>query len=202
MPASATAARVQSAPQPIELSEIFREHYGSVWSVVRRSGVRSADVDDVVQEVFLVIQRRLPGFEGRSSIRTWVLAVAYRVTIAHLRKHRSRATHGVPELPVSVPQQPDEATAQREAVLLLDTLLGKLDAKKRIVFTLIEIEELSAPEVAEALGVKLNTVYSRLRLARRDFERALARHQAAVRSLPRDTTTGAAPGRGRPEGER
>jgi RNA polymerase sigma-70 factor (ECF subfamily) len=73
---------------------------------------------------------------------------------------------------------PDQQLARREAARAVVEILDEMDAEKREVFALMEVEQLSAPEVAELLGVPLNTIYSRLRLARARFEQALARRAA------------------------
>jgi RNA polymerase sigma-70 factor (ECF subfamily) len=75
-------------------------------------------------------------------------------------------------------QSPDDQTAQAEGVRLLHKLLDELDDEKRAVFVLAELEQMSAPEIADAISVNLNTVYARLRAARRDFEQAVAREKA------------------------
>lgn len=178
-------ARIDTPPCVPSFDQLYDEHFDFVWRSVRRLGVREAAMDDAVQEVFLVVHRRLPEFEGRSSLKTWLYGIAVNVArnIA-----RTQARRGAEELPVSVEDTrtpgPARHAENREAVALLYRLLDKLDEPKREVFVLAELEQLSAPDIAEALGVNLNTVYSRLRAARRDFEAALQRHRAAVGGTP------------------
>jgi len=148
--------------------------------------VPSATVDDVVQEVFVVVHRRLSEFEARSSLKTWLYGIVLRVVREHRRTLRRRAPHMLSSVHsvelTHVPEQrgvaPDEAAANAEAARIVEQILDVLDEEKREVFVLAELEELSAPEIAEALGVKLNTVYSRLRVARQEFAAAAARHRA------------------------
>ncbi|HEX4338588.1 MAG TPA: sigma-70 family RNA polymerase sigma factor [Polyangiaceae bacterium] len=159
---------------------IYEEHFDFVWRSLRRLGVPDAQLDDAVQDVFVVVHRRLPEFEGRSTIKTWLFGIALRVASALRRSAARRPTEPLVEDP------PDEhagldADAQREAseaARLVHRLLDSLDDDRRAVFVLTELEEMTAPEISAALGVNLNTVYSRLRLARRDFDAALARHRA------------------------
>ncbi len=123
----------------------------------------------------MVVHRQLAAFEGRSSVKTWVFGIALRVARDHRRLLRRKGGHA--PLDARIPDggpSPIEALARSEAVRTLDRILGTLDEDKRAVFVLAEIEQLTAPEIAGALGVKLNTVYSRLRAARREVEAALS----------------------------
>jgi RNA polymerase sigma-70 factor (ECF subfamily) len=161
-----------------QLAELYREHFEFVWRSLRRLGVRESAIDDALQEVFLVVYRRLPGFEGSTGHRAWLFAIALRVARESRRRDR-RLWLEEPVAAVAATVNPDDGAALRQRVQLLDTLLGQLSDEQREVFVMAEVEDLSAPEIAEAIGVKLNTVYSRLRLGRQRFERALARYHAA-----------------------
>jgi RNA polymerase sigma-70 factor (ECF subfamily) len=167
------------ASAPLTAAALFHEHGAFVWRLIRRLGVAEADADDVCQEVFVTVHRRLSQFEGRSSPRTWLYGIAVRVASDHRKRtvarHESGPEH-VPE-PVVRPHQEDDL-ALREARALLDRLLGALDDAKRAVFVLYEIEELSMSDVARTLGCPLQTAYSRLHAARRDIEAALRRLRA------------------------
>ncbi len=186
MGAAATVERLGAAApsgearRALRLEEIYESCFDFVWRSARRMGVAEASVDDVVQEVFLVAHRRLADFEGRSSIKTWLFSILLRVVSDHRRTLRRKG--GLAPLPPTLVADeadcPAGKTEQREAVRVLHSLLATLDEDKRAVFVLAELEQLTAPEIADALGVNLNTVYSRLRAARRDFERALERHRA------------------------
>src|SRR6185437_8084289 len=154
--------------------EVYDEIFGFVWRSLRRLGVPEASIDDAVQDVFVVVHRRLADFEGRSSLKTWVFGIALRVARDHARTARRKG--GLLPLDERIPDaapDPAESLVRSEAVRELDRILGTLDEDKRAVFVLAEIEQMSAPEIAEALGVNVNTVYSRLRAARREVEAAL-----------------------------
>ena len=164
---------------PPRLEELYHAHFDFVWRSARRLGVADGAVDDVVQEVFLVAHRRIASFEGRSSPKSWLFGILVRVASDHRRRQRRKG--GLAPLPEALPDEsrsPAKLTAERERVRLLHRLLDSLDEDKRAVFVLAELEQMTAPEIAEALGVKLNTVYSRLRAARKAFDAALARHRA------------------------
>jgi RNA polymerase sigma-70 factor (ECF subfamily) len=163
-------------------SAFYEAHFDSIWRGLRRLGVAEASLDDAAQEVFLIAFRRIDRFEGRSTLRTWLFGIA--VMVAR-RFHEGRAAHAVAELPESLPDLealgPHESLDQAEAVRRLYRILDQLDADKRAVFVMAELSEMTAPEIAEATRAPLNTVYSRLRAARRDFDAALKRLRAQER---------------------
>jgi RNA polymerase sigma-70 factor (ECF subfamily) len=166
------------APEPpghVEIAALYREFFLFVWRSLRRLGVRESSLDDAVQDVFLVAHRKLANFEGRSTHKVWLFAIAIRVASEHRR--RDARLHLDEQAAASGRAYPEPTLEARRRVELLDQLLATLDPSQREVFVMTEVEGFSAPEIAEALGVKLNTVYSRLRLARARFERALARHR-------------------------
>jgi RNA polymerase sigma-70 factor (ECF subfamily) len=166
---------------------VYEQTFDFAWRSARRLGVAASAVDDIVQDAFVVVHRRLPEFEGRSSLKTWIFGILLRVVSDHRRTLRRKG--GLSELPhedvlASSGALPTDALEKREAADLLHALLDELDDEKRTVFVLAELEELAAPEIAEALGIPVNTVYSRLRAAREGFERSLARHRAREQSAP------------------
>src|SRR5262249_3744841 len=137
-------------------------------------------LDDAAQDVFVVVHRRLPEFDGKS-LRGWLYAIAVRVASDYRRSAAQRGTLPLDEALVDPAPDPARQSELSESVRLLHALLAELDEAKRAVFVLGELEELSAPEIAEALGVNLNTVYSRLRAARAEFDAAFGRRRAAER---------------------
>jgi RNA polymerase sigma-70 factor (ECF subfamily) len=155
--------------------ELYAEYFRAIWRTLRRLGVEPGQLDDAAQDVFVVVHRRLSEFDGRS-LRGWLYAIAVRVASDHRRGAAQRRTLPLTEaLPDPAPD-PARATELTESVRLLHALLAELDEPKRTVFVLGELEELSAPEIAEALGENLNTVYARLRAARARFDAAYRRH--------------------------
>jgi RNA polymerase sigma-70 factor (ECF subfamily) len=161
---------------------VFQENAPYAWRVLRRLGVSEADVDDVCQEVFVTVHRRLADFEGRSSVRTWIYGICVR-TASDYRKRAHTRRECSPEVadePAVAPDQ-ENAVSLRQARDTLDRLLDRLDDDRRAVFVLYEIEELSMAEVAAVLGCPLQTAYSRLHAARRDVDAALDRMHALDR---------------------
>jgi RNA polymerase sigma-70 factor (ECF subfamily) len=149
------------------LRGLFDEYAPFVWRTVRHLGIREADIEDVCQEVFLTVYRRLEGFEGRSSVRTWLYGICLRVASDHRRRAHVRR-----ELPVETPPpriaeaHQDEDYARKQARRRLAAILDELDEDKRAVFVLYEIEELTMREVSDVVKCPLQTAYSRLHAAR------------------------------------
>lgn len=166
-------------------TDVYEDHFSFVWRTVRRLGVAERSCDDAVQDVFLVVHRRLTHFEGRSSLASWIFGIARRVAKDHRRRsQRKDRGQAFPEegLPDGNSPSPLDSAARTQARQLLYQMLESLDDDKREVFVLAELEQMSAPEIAAAISVNLNTVYSRLRAARRAFDAAVARHQASEAS--------------------
>jgi RNA polymerase sigma-70 factor, ECF subfamily len=158
------------------LGVVYRRNHRFVWRSLARLGVPDDRLPDAAHDVFMVVARRLEEFEGRSSMKTWLFAIAIRVAQSYRRdatrekKRRER---------VADPEEPREQPhARADAARLLRDMLQRLDEDKRVVFIMAELEGMTAPEIATVLSVKPSTVYSRLRLARAELERMVARHKA------------------------
>jgi RNA polymerase sigma-70 factor (ECF subfamily) len=152
-----------------------------VWRNLRRLGVGEADVDDKAQEVFVVAHRRFAEFEERGhGPRAWLFQIVLRVASdarRHRRRHPVDPDGGVAQERQSMPPNQADAIDARQRLDLLDRALRTIDLGKRAVLLLHEVEEMTAPEVAEVLGIPLNTVYSRLRVARGELEEAVSKLQ-------------------------
>lgn len=157
----------------ILFSEVYTRYYRFVWRVLRALGVPHAAMEDVAQDVFVVVHRRLPEFEGRSDVRTWLFRIVRWVVTDDRRRRRAKPAHESLDGVAIVDGGPGpfEMAARGEVVRTLERILSRMDEEKRIVFVLMDLEEMNAPEVAELLAVNVNTVYSRLRLAREQFRR-------------------------------
>lgn len=176
-PRDAAPGPCPTAPPGPSCAALFEAHYELVWRTLRRLGVAQASVDDAVQDVFLVVHRRVGGYQERGSERAWLVSIAVRVAADYRRRFRRKEdTEPLAEVAVTS-QDPHQSAERAEARALVQRLLESLSDELRTVFVLAEMEQLTAPEIAGALGVKLNTVYSRLRLARERFEKALSEHK-------------------------
>lgn len=174
-----------AAVSAVSLAEVYETHFDFVWRSARRLGVASLHVDDVVQEVFLVVHRRLAEFEGRSSLKTWLFGITRRIVRDHRRSARRKPAEPLGAIePADLGPAADVRMTRDEEARLLHAMLDELDEDKREVFVLAELEQMSGPEIADALDVNLNTVYARLRAARASFEQAVLRHQARQRRCP------------------
>jgi RNA polymerase sigma-70 factor (ECF subfamily) len=177
--ATATARAVpDEAPdqRSVELTALFQAQLDFVWRVLRRLGVIESEIEDSVQEVFLVVAHKLHDYEERGALRAWLFAIARQVA-SHARRadQRRRRRDQLSEPPAAF-IDPQQSAERREAVALVERFLGQLDEGQAMVFFLSELEGLSAPEIAAALELELSTVYGRQRLARRRFAQFVRRH--------------------------
>ena len=163
--------------------QAFEQHFSMVWRSLRRLGVAPSALDDAAQDVFLVLHRRWLDFQHQSSLKTWIYGILLRVASDHKRRARRERARWSPEPAEleSPTESPDRILQQREASHLLHLALGQIDDKERQMLVLVDLEEGSVVEAAEALGINLNTAYSRLRRGRQSFEKALR----AASSRPR-----------------
>ena len=161
-----------------ELGRLYAEHFAFVWRSARRLGVPLGAIDDAVQDVFLVAHRKLSEFEGRSSLRTWLFGITRKVARDY-RPGRITESREAPDLDALPTQDsgPLVLAERAQSARLLQALLDELEEDRREAFILVDLEELSVPEAAEALDVNLNTLYSRVRAARQDLKGALVRNE-------------------------
>lgn len=149
-----------------------------VWTNARRLGVHVDTVEDVVQDVFVVVHRRLAEFDGRSSPKTWVCGILMNVVRERRRRFRRKEGHEKADSAsriVATSSPPDEQAAALEALRLVQAILDEMTDEKREVVILSQLEGMSIPEIAEATGDNENTIYARLRAARRQFDEAYER---------------------------
>lgn len=156
--------------------EVYAAHVAFVWRTLRAFGVAEAQLEDATQDVFVVVHRRLSEWEGRAAITTWLFAIARRVAGGYRRKRGQADQRTTPldderELAAAADTFAELSRAQALATVM--AILDTLDEDKRIVFALVELEQVPVPEVARVLELNLNTAYSRLRLARQAFEVAV-----------------------------
>lgn len=167
--------RAPSLPKGAEA--LYREHFAFVWRNARRLGCSDEWVDDAVHEVFLVATRRLDEFEGRSSLRTWLFAITYRV-VARMSRDRARRRVQVTRYAAEQPARVADAERETEAAQYLRQLLAKLSEPQRAVLILAELEGFTSAEIGETLSLPTGTVDSRLRAARLQLARTLERDRA------------------------
>jgi RNA polymerase sigma-70 factor (ECF subfamily) len=172
---TADAAETREASPAFEV--VYERHFDDVYRFVARlSG--TSQCEDLVQEVFVVVHKRLPEFEGRAKLTTWLFQIAYRVVGAHVRKERvlrllRRAFSREPREEAAPPSAPARIEEQERA-RAVNEALASLSWKKRVVVSLHEIDGWTCERIAEALSVPVGTVYTRLHHARKELAIALA----------------------------
>ncbi|HEX6240180.1 MAG TPA: RNA polymerase sigma factor [Polyangiales bacterium] len=184
MASSGSSAEVRSVALPSggarpDFREVYATYFDFVWRGAAHRGIPRAALDDVVQEVFIVIDRKLPEFEGRSSLRAWIAGIVRRVVADFVRKRGNQPAGDEPlEHEPAAPAA--EQLERREALELVDQLLDKMSPEQRETFVLFELEELSGAEIAELTNTNENTVWTRLRAARRIFQEGVTRQRAVL----------------------
>jgi RNA polymerase sigma-70 factor (ECF subfamily) len=159
------------------LEAIYRQHASFVWKTLRQLGLDETEAEDAMQEVFLTVHRALPGFEGRSSMTTWLFTICR--STARDRRNRAYRRREVSD-EEAIEREEDRggdasrAVEQSQQLRALQEILGRMSAEQREVFVLFELQAMSGEEIAETLQIPLGTVYSRLRLARGVFQSAVA----------------------------
>jgi RNA polymerase sigma-70 factor, ECF subfamily len=152
------------------LEELYEAEFQNIWRSLRRLGVPDAQLEDAVQEVFVAAHARRHHFDRSRPLRPWLFGIAVRVAAELRRKaRRTLLTFEAVEGTVRTGRDrlsPEEAMAARETRDLIDEALAHVDFDQRVVIVMHDLEEVAAPVIAETMSIPLNTVYSRLRLAR------------------------------------
>jgi RNA polymerase sigma-70 factor, ECF subfamily len=157
-------------------TDVYRQHADFVWRSLQHLGVRAPDLEDVAQEVFVVVHRKLGTFDGSSKLTTWLFGICLRVADRHRRRAHFRHEERDREPPEHVdPETPEDRLAEHQRRALLQRALDRLSLEHRAVFVLFELEGRPCAEIAELLDVPVGTVHSRLHKARKDVLAAVAR---------------------------
>jgi RNA polymerase sigma-70 factor (ECF subfamily) len=183
--ADASASERTVSPKPLDFASIYDAWFDHVSRWIRALGAPEADNEDLAQEVFLVVRRRLRDFDGRN-VAGWL----HRIAAGQVRQHRRRRwirsvlsprqSVAVEDLP-SLATSPIAALETREKQRVLEVLLSKMSEKRRVAFVLFEIDGYGGDEIADILDIPINTVWTRLHHARRDFFSLVAQYRNAQR---------------------
>ncbi len=161
-------ALVADDARALGADDVYEQHADFVWRTLQHLGVRSADLEDLGQEVFVTVHRRLSTFDGRSKLTTWLFGICWHLVLRHRRRAYLRFELSQAEPPERIdPHTPEDRYAGEQARVRLERLLDKLSPERRATFMLFEVEGVSCEEIAELTGVPVGTVYSRLHLARK-----------------------------------
>lgn len=169
----------------LDFASLYDAWFDDVLRWIRALGAPMADAEDIAQETFLVVRRRLVDFDGRN-VAGWLYRIASRQVMQH-RRHRwikrifgSAEGTDLEQLPSAAPSA--HITLElKEKQQLLARVLQRMSEKRRIAFVLFEIEGYSGEEIADVLNVPINTVWTRLHHARREFLERLAQHRRSVK---------------------
>jgi RNA polymerase sigma-70 factor (ECF subfamily) len=142
---------------------------------LRRLGVPERDLEDAAQETFIAIAGKLDTFDPDRPLRAWILGFVFRVAAnARRKKTAVPSGAGLGDL-LSPDRTPEETAIGRQAQTLALRIFDRMDSERRDVLVMHDLEALGAPDIARLLDIPVNTVYSRLRAAREEFEGLAAR---------------------------
>jgi len=179
-PSVQSAAQPVKAPPAVDFRTVYESHFDYVFHSLRRLGVPTRDLEDLLHEVFLAFYRS--GYDPERPLKPWLFGIAFRIASDWRRRAQNR--YELPSEPLDAPSPglaADEQVELRERRRLVQAALEGIELERRAVFVMHDIDGLSMPEIAEVLEAPLNTLYSRLRLARADFAAAVKREKAKLR---------------------
>jgi RNA polymerase sigma-70 factor (ECF subfamily) len=165
---------------------VYGEFFSFVYRNARRLGVPASAADDVVQEVFLVLHRRLREYDARASMQSWVYGILANTVRDYRRSFRRKQSPLVATDrdddwgSTSSPASPERRAELGQDVALVMALLDELPEAQRELIVLADLEQMSVPEICSCIGGNSNTVYSRLRVARENLKTKLSRRLAAA----------------------
>lgn len=172
------------APLPgavLDFERLYREHFNFACRSLRLLGVEPDGLEDAAQDVFGIASRRLAEFEGASSIKTWIFAIVQRVASNHRRTYRRKRAPLEPlspELAAGEGTSPETEAQAAQSAALVRAFADSLDEGRRALLVLGLIEGVPMRELADTLGIPLQTAYSRVRALRRSLELHLLQHEA------------------------
>jgi RNA polymerase sigma-70 factor (ECF subfamily) len=170
----------------LDVTQLHDEYADFVWRNLQRLGVRSSSLEDALQDVFVVVHRRLDSYDSSSKVSTWLFGICLRVAAGHRRRAHLRHERGGTEIydkPDNSPSaDPEQAAMRRQAERQLEQGLEFMALERRAVFVMFEIEGIPAGAIAEILDIPVGTVYSRLHKARAEFSDAVAHLEVSIAS--------------------
>jgi RNA polymerase sigma-70 factor (ECF subfamily) len=170
-----TSEPVAPVGPPPDFDGVYDSELAYVWGCLRRLGVPDRDLEDLAHDVFVVVHDRLRTYDPRRPLRPWLFGIAFRVASHYRRSARHRRE--VPSEHVERAPDPsaEDAPERRELRALLIEALDTIPLERRAVLVLHDLDGATAPQIAEALEIPLNTVYSRLRTARQELAGSVER---------------------------
>ena len=160
------------------VGEVFKQHLGYVMHSLRRLGVRESDLEDLAHDVFVIVHRKAADFDPARPVKPWLFGIAVRSASEHRRKASVRREMvGLTDEPAASSLAADDSLYEKQKRELVVRALSAVDESRLPVLVMHDIDGFGMPEIAEALDIPLNTGYSRLRLARKEFADAVAREK-------------------------
>ena len=168
---AASCSQVNPAGATVTIGDLYHAHARFVWRRLQQMGVREAELEDAMQEVFVVAYRALADFDPRrAQPSTWLFGICLNVARNYTRSQRRRDARLDPDahdVTGTTWETPEELLEWRHRRLLLEVLLAEMPIEQRATWVLFEIEGLSGQEIAAQMQVPVGTVHSRLYHARR-----------------------------------
>jgi RNA polymerase sigma-70 factor (ECF subfamily) len=181
------ASRTAEPDVVLDVAELHDEYADFVWRNLQRLGVAPSSLEDALQDVFVVVHRRLDSYDGTSKISTWLFGICLRVASAHRKrahlKHELYPREWADKVDDTPRADPEQVALRREAERRLEAALAAMDLERRAVFVMFEIEGMPAAAIAELLGIPKGTVHSRLHKARAEFAAALTRQEMKPKTI-------------------
>jgi RNA polymerase sigma-70 factor (ECF subfamily) len=181
LPANAPTERAAA----LDLPSVYAAERDFVWLTLQRMGVRRSDLEDVFQDVFMIVHRRLDSYRPDAKLSAWLYGICLRCVSRHRRRaFRRRERPDGLALEVhgdgatawhSAAPAPDARLGEVEKQARLRRLLDALDPEHRAMVVMYEIEELSCAQISAQTGVAVGTIHSRLHYARRKLAEAARR---------------------------
>ncbi len=160
---------------PLDFEEVYAEHFAFIWRSIRGLGVPPAAADDIAQDVFVIVHRKLDSLQSPQALKSWLFGIARRVCKDYRRSNMRRGPHLEldAQREVDGSSDPQQRAVSRQALGAVERFAESLDDERRAIFFLALIEGLPVSEVAETLGVNPNTTYSRVRVLRQELTQLL-----------------------------
>jgi RNA polymerase sigma-70 factor (ECF subfamily) len=163
-----------TTPFPLTLKLLYESEFSYVWKSLRRMGVASQDLQDVAHDVFVQVHLSLPSYDPSRPLRPWLFGIVFRV-VSGSRRRKSNSETPVEVEPEPSNQNPEQALALSQDHALVHSALQTLPDDRRAIFIMHELDGHPMPAIADVIGVPLNTCYSRLRIGRTEFKKAVQR---------------------------
>ncbi len=177
---------VREGERALTLLEIHERHADLAWASLQRFGVAPRDLDDALQEVFLVVHKKLDTLQHPSAVKSWLYGICLRVASDWRKRAHRRYETLQAEVPEAIePNDPESNLARREAEARLAATLDAMSLERRSLLVMFEVDGLECSDIAAITGVPVGTVHSRLHAARAEFTKAAARLDArCLRRMP------------------